>query len=266
MHMNLYALPLVFRFTDMNLKVIIFIIVLIIAYEYLNFTRYMHLEVGGGIGKQNTYDIRSESGKKCHGHDYVFDQGLCPACFAFALASTLGYKLCISYDKQIFPSPHRIFDCSGNECQNTDKGLKVLNIINVLKQGIPDINATPGIFGWGCQRGNIKGNGFKEVCGIAKIKEEIFLHGPVILFVDLDKQKNVLMQFNEWDDLLFRDTNSINKHSVMVLGWSLSHWIVKNSWGNNWGVNGTGRIPWSNNDCVLTFNAFIKPLYTQHEK
>lgn len=40
-------------------------------------------------------------------------------------------------------------------------------------------------------------------------------------------------------------------HAVLLVGYTRTHWIVKNSWGTSWGDNGYGYIPKSN-DCGLS--------------
>lgn len=39
-------------------------------------------------------------------------------------------------------------------------------------------------------------------------------------------------------------------HAVFLVGYTSSHWIIKNSWGTGWGLNGYGLIPFDN-DCRL---------------
>jgi len=34
-------------------------------------------------------------------------------------------------------------------------------------------------------------------------------------------------------------------HAMQIIGWGDGHWIVENSWGSNWGENGTVRIPFN---------------------
>ena len=36
-------------------------------------------------------------------------------------------------------------------------------------------------------------------------------------------------------------------HAVALTGWGPDYWIIKNSWGTEWGENGFGRIKMGNN-------------------
>ena len=218
------------------------------------------------------YDMRDDFHEPCSALDNVFNQGSCPSCFAFALASMLGVKICkMNMGTQLMPSPYRIFDCAGNGCQAPKSGISAIEIVKVITEGVPDIHETPTVFGWGCQKGKIRCKGFHEVCGTLWIKRELLLNGPLIQAVDLYGRKKEFMQFHEWGDLEFRSltTGEVDpppphhvtpKHAVMIIGWDLSpvpHWIIKNSWGHEWGELGIGRVPWSKKDCAFSFDPII---------
>ena len=209
------------------------------------------------IGKvlNKTYDLRTVYRGKCEALDHVFDQGLCPSCLAFAMASMLGARKCVSNSSYTrLPSPYRIFDCGKKDCNNMDDGLTPGNIIEIMKYGVPDMSETPPVYGWGCQEGQLKSTDLSKICGISNIKEEIFLRGPVIISEDLDNHNKKLLQFDEWDGTKMSNEKGINNHALVVIGWSESNWIVKNSWGRDWGNDGVGRIPLSNYNCALTAN------------
>lgn len=220
------------------------------------------------------YDAREDIGRygdNCRALHHTFYQGSCPSCFAFALASALGSRICLHSPfpetRSMIPSPYRIFDCSGNLCENSGIGLNTLGVMSVMNEGVPDIRESPSIFGWGCQKGRIKSNGVKLVCGIMWIKREIVLNGPVIMAVDMEKLQDELIQLDEWKEFYFfqgdftRDVKKKSvRHALMILGWGvqpMQHWIVKNSWGAEWGHLGMGRVPWTRRDCALSFKPLI---------
>lgn len=220
------------------------------------------------------FDLASLYGRQCKALTHVFEQGSCPACFSFSLASLLGTRLCMTRIRQArshaigieeMPCPYRIFDCAGGDC-SVQKGLNAPQIMETMQRGVPRLGQTPSNFGWGChgQSGSFKARMYRHVCGIDKIREELVLRGPVLLFIDLQEEK---LEFSEWDNwesqlhLHRQNQTRVSIHSLMVIGWSSStpipHWIVKNSWGEDWGDKGRGRVPWKEGDCGLIFEPYV---------
>ena len=38
-------------------------------------------------------------------------------------------------------------------------------------------------------------------------------------------------------------------HAVLLVGWTKEHWIIKNSWGDEWGIKGFLYLPRGSNKC-----------------
>lgn len=218
-----------------------------------------------------SYDARDDVeryGKNCDALHRTFYQGSCPSCYAFALASALGARICLLHSivSPMIPSPYRIYDCSGNYCENMENGLDASMVMSVMREGVPDIKESPQTFGWGCHRGVIRSKNFKEVCGTSWMKREIIMNGPVIMLKNLAMLKMPLIQFDEWKyffegelDFTPGKNNNYN-HALTIIGWGLHpipHWIVKNSWGAKWGRDGAGRVPWTKLDCAFSFEPLI---------
>lgn len=64
-------------------------------------------------------------------------------------------------------------------------------------------------------------------------------NGPVVVAVDTD-------DIDEWMHIKgkFRRPcgNSVT-HAVTLVGWNKEDWIIKNSWGEDWGINGYLYMP-----------------------
>lgn len=218
------------------------------------------------------FDLELLSGHQCYALSHVFEQGACPACIAFSLASLLGTRLCLLGLRQginlptEMPCPYRMFDCAGGQC-SVQKGLNAPQIMEIMQRGVPLLHQTPPIFGWGChgQSGVFKARMYRHVCGIDKIRRELVQNGPVLLFIDLNRER---MEFSEWESQPHhhgaknqsQKNSLVSIHSLMIMGWSLSpipHWIVKNSWGEGWGKRGKGRVQWKEGDCGLVFEPHL---------
>lgn len=54
---------------------------------------------------------------------------------------------------------------------------------------------------------------------------------------------------------------SVTGHAVVIMGWGeengIPYWIVRNSWGNNWGDKGYFKIIRGNNNCEIEENCFV---------
>lgn len=219
----------------------------------------------GGANLSADFDLELQYGHQCYALSHVFEQGACPACITFSLASLLGARLCLLGLRRgrnamtEMPCPYRMFDCAGGKC-SVQKGLNAPQIMEIMQRGVPLLHQTPPYFGWGChgQSGVFKARMYRHVCGIDRIRRELVQNGPVLLFIDLQRET---MEFGEWESQPHHKNQSqknsrVSIHSLMIMGWSLSpipHWIVKNSWGEGWGKRGKGRVQWKKGDCGLVF-------------
>jgi cathepsin F len=81
-----------------------------------------------------------------------------------------------------------------------------------------------------------------------------YLNGPTSICVDA----------GDWSDytggiLMGSDCGSDLDHCVQIVGWDLTnptpYWIVRNSWGSDWGENGFIRLQYGQDTCGLTQEA-----------
>lgn len=115
------------------------------------------------------------------------------------------------------------------------------------------------------------------------IKNEIFLNGPVVAFFHVfanfmggkyggpnDPTEGVYLENYFYDsdgkpsfggDAGQKPTSGENwkgMHAVSIVGWGqtpknkINYWVVRNSWGPNWGNNGTFKMAWYGNDPKTT--------------
>ena len=54
-------------------------------------------------------------------------------------------------------------------------------------------------------------------------------------------------------------SNFNNDHTVLLVGYTETEWIIKNSWGAGWGLNGYAYISRnSDNDCCIGSQVYLR--------
>lgn len=83
---------------------------------------------------------------------------------------------------------------------------------------------------------------------IDEIQTDIMNNGPVVAGYQVDRS------FMEYKGGVFvqpQNMNTVGGHAVVIIGWGYDenlgrgYWIVRNSWGPQWGENGYFRFAWS---------------------
>lgn len=81
---------------------------------------------------------------------------------------------------------------------------------------------------------------------VDQLKQDLVDHGPLGVAIDATPE---FMQLGPSG--IFAGCSSSNyNHAVLLVGYTETHWIIKNSWGTSWGNGGYGYIP-INADCGL---------------
>ena len=81
-------------------------------------------------------------------------------------------------------------------------------------------------------------NSSKTFNGVAAIQQELMTNGP------LQAGFTVYNDFFSYSSGVYKPTSSTvaGGHAVEIVGWNTDsngvYWIVKNSWGTGWGLNG----------------------------
>lgn len=85
----------------------------------------------------------------------------------------------------------------------------------------------------------------RKVSGKDEIKRALILYGPVVSMVRFDKC------FYLYGGGIFNgENNNIGTHIILIIGWDddKGAWLVKNSYGEEWGENGFGWIKYGSNN------------------
>lgn len=187
----------------------------------------------------NDVDWRSQRGVVTP----VKDQAACGSCWAFSATGALEGVAAVSYQKPgLSFSEQQLVDCSskyGNEGCNG--GLMNQAFQFVIDHGIETEDQYPY---------KARDQTCKSKVGDFKIAH--FVNVPEkssgALAAACDKQPvSVAIEADEimdYDSGIFSDTGCGDEldHGVLLVGYTSTYWIVKNSWGVSWGENGYIRM------------------------
>lgn len=207
---------------------------------------------------------------KANLNSYIENQGSCGSCWAFATAEAIEAAYYLKYNKSIRLSKQQLVDCeiNSNGCRG---GMLHTAFDYVKEKGIESDYDYPYAM---IKEENCKYNSEKiitkissyEVCGDEDCgtDENLFASlekGPVAAAVDGSEH---FMLYTE--GVFDKPCESIN-HAILLVGYHKtenesedSYWVVKNSWGEQWGENGFIKIKHHKdyNNCLM-HTYFAKP-------
>lgn len=179
----------------------------------------------------------------------VKDQGRCRSCYAFSVTGAIEGMQALASGKLVALSEQNLVDCSviyGNQgCSGGSRETAILYIVD--NNGIDTSKSYPYIsYQYLCRfkSSNIGG----KATGMVKIRKgsesdlmaAVAIAGPVTVGID---HKHSSFQFYS-SGIFYEPSCSYTKltHAMLVVGYGtykgIDYWLVKNSWGKNWGYNG----------------------------
>ena len=174
----------------------------------------------------------------------VRDQGTCGSCWAFATIGAFEGSYLIRNYQEIDASEQQIVSCSGGgSCRGGMYGFDYLvNHGDAKESDIPygnsNGNCNTGVaspyraYTWGYLPGVSGGWGIPTA---SALKQYLCVHGPLYVAVRATPALQAYTEgvFNEHD-------TRITNHAVTLCGWddAKGAWLIKNSWGTDWGMNG----------------------------
>lgn len=180
----------------------------------------------------------------------VKNQGSCGSCWAFAAMAAYESSYKIQNGTSINTSEQDLVNCTAGSCNGGwygpvfDRMIErgVASETQVPYRGVDAYCANASrkyyVLNWGYVQGG------HSVPSTTMIKNALRTYGPVVACV------NATRAFQSYSGGIFNEFASgrIN-HAITIVGWddSKGAWLVKNSWGTQWGENGYIWIKYGSN-------------------
>ncbi|KAL0217268.1 hypothetical protein RCL1_007849 [Eukaryota sp. TZLM3-RCL] len=221
-----------------------------------------------------SYDVRTVV-DDCPSYE-ILDQQQCGSCYAFAAVNVLGDYLCLRNEARVTLSPQHIVSCSDN--LGCEGGTAPMTMDFIKKQGVVVESDFPYVSGQAdfgvptCP--NLSGKTHYKapdtgiLAGLPDMEERMMrmlvergtLFGMYIIFSDFIDYSSGIYKQTVPDN---KDTN-MGGHAVAIRGYGeedgQKYWLVANSWGPTWGMEGYFKIAKGSNEATFeTITAFIGP-------
>ncbi|GCB71027.1 hypothetical protein scyTo_0008749 [Scyliorhinus torazame] len=213
------------------------------------------------------------------GHGYVTEvknQGRCGSCWAFSATGSLEGQIFRKTRKLISLSEQNLVDCSRHHGNKGCCGGRIEQAFKYVEHngGIDNETSYPytGMDGQSCryspQNSAAKCTGYKSIPqdNERALALAVASVGPVSVAIDA---AHFTFQFYHSGTYCNKRCSSTKvNHAVLVVGYetcgkgeaALSYWIIKNSWGKRWGINGYMHLAKDmNNQCGIATHA-VYPL------
>ncbi|EGC36943.1 hypothetical protein DICPUDRAFT_77394 [Dictyostelium purpureum] len=242
-------------------------------YADLSNEEYKSLFLGSNIKTQNyirinssRYDIPTTFDWRLKGAvTPVKNQGFCNSGYAFSAIGSLESSNKIENGQLIRLSEQNLIDCSGSEGNRGCDGGTVVNSFNYLfkhQNGkIPKESSYP----YEAQKSKCR---FKDqfigatlnnfanlISDESTIQNAVATKGPVSVAIDASSIFFQLYFGGVYDDLFC--SNIYTNHFVLIVGYTENYWIVKNSYGEDYGIDGYIYMKKGKNLCGIANNPTI---------
>lgn len=201
------------------------------------------------------WDSREHFGDCMHP---IRNQLHCGSCWAFAAAETLSDSLCVAGAAHVVLSPQDAIECDSQD--HGCKGGALTNVWNYLvSTGLvsdaclpyTSFNGTVEACSATCE-GDGSGEWHKYKCPKqAFLSEEADIKAGVMQFGSAETGFYVYEDFMNYKSGVYKHDpstggNVLGGHAVKIVGWGTyytqKYWLVANSWGTDWGLDGYFKI------------------------
>jgi len=189
----------------------------------------------------------------------VKDQGQCGSCWSFSATGALEGQWYIQKHRLISLSEQNLVDCSGTYGNQGCNGGWVSYAYKYIQanKGIDTEQSYP-YQGYDSSCRFRSANTGATVSGMIQFHGEAQLQAKVATVGPISVAIQVLTSFQHYSSGIYNDPScgSNVNHAVLVVGYGtqngVDYWLVKNSWGTSWGMQGYIKMSRNkNNQCAI---------------
>ena len=187
----------------------------------------------------------------------VKDQGLCSACWAFATDAAFEGSMIGTRSEKINASEQELLSCSNaGDCTDgfwafqflVDHGTTTKDAYDYtgrMDACRPEIPTPLRAAVWKFVR---RDGGIPTA---QELKDSLCAHGPIAVGITATDALRKYTKKNDYDfSKPFNEHSSAKtNHAIVIIGWDNSKhaWLIKNSWGSDWGIGGFGWVDYDSN-------------------
>eukprot|EP01132_Coremiostelium_polycephalum_P002484 gene2484-3074_t len=240
------------------------------AQKPINTPEEKPLKVGASIPA--SFDSRTQWPGCVHA---ILNQGQCGSCWAFAASESLSDRLCIASGGKINVtlSPQALVSCDRVMNNGCNGGIPQMAWEYLELEGIPTLSCFPYTAGANgtdgpCLKSCADGSNYKryqakkftlKTCNsVESIQQNIMTYGPI------EGTFTVYQDFMSYSSGVYVKSPGsalLGGHAIKIIGWGtdsasgLDYWLVANSWGTDWGIDGFFMIERGTNMCGIDRDA-----------
>ncbi|AAK70678.1 ORF11 cathepsin [Cydia pomonella granulovirus] len=190
-----------------------------------------------------------------HGVTPVKNQMECGSCWAFSTIANIESLYNIKYDKALNLSEQHLVNCDNinNGCAG---GLMHWALESILQEGGVVSAENEPYYGFDgvCKKSpfelSISGSRRYVLQNENKLRELLVVNGPISVAIDVSD----LINYKAGIADICENNEGLN-HAVLLVGYGVKndvpYWILKNSWGAEWGEEGYFRVQRDKNSCGM---------------